>query len=497
MTSNGVTSDGVSATGYDAAPGSRLIAIDGPSGTGKSTAARAVARALGYGYLDTGALYRIVTLHILDAGIDPADDAAVAAALPGLAFAPPTDPDRQQHLLAGTDVTARIRQDDVTAAVSAVAANPAVRAFLLGLQREIAYGAPMVVEGRDIGTVIAPDAAVKIYLTADAVVRASRRAKQNGAGSGAGTDAASVEAVQRDLDRRDTADSTRAAAPLEAAADAVLVDSTHHSIDDTTNAVLAVAAERGLLPGAAGQGVPAGSEPVTWFHLHGDDDPVPTGRRPRNVDRGRRIGIALSHLMYRMTVRGEQHMPASGPLVVVSNHTTFADGPMLFGRLPRRISFLVKAEVLVGPLGWLLRTVGQYAIDRAAPQREVLLAALAQLKEGGVIGIFPEGQRTDGSVSEVFRGAGWLAARAGATVVPVALRGTARPAGRRMKRFRPRVHVLVGRAFTVPRGAGRTAIDAATADIQKHLARLVADLDRGLAARDDYRRRYGRGWRRA
>jgi 1-acyl-sn-glycerol-3-phosphate acyltransferase len=170
---------------------------------------------------------------------------------------------------------------------------------------------------------------------------------------------------------------------------------------------------------------------------------------------------------------------------------------MLFGRLPRRISFLVKAEVLVGPLGWLLRTVGQYAIDRSAPQREVLLAALAQLKDGGVIGIFPEGQRTDGSVSEVFRGAGWLAARSGATVVPVALRGTARPAGRRMKRFRPRVRVLIGRSFTVPQGAGRTAIDAATRDIQTKLATLVADLDRGLAARDDYRRRFGRGWRRS
>jgi cytidylate kinase len=491
----------VTAPAHDAARGSRLIAIDGPSGTGKSTVARAVARTLGYGYLDTGALYRIVTLHVLQAGIDPADDAAVAAARPGLAIAPPTDPDRQQHRLDGVDVAARIRADDVTAAVSAVAANPAVRAFLLGLQREIAYGAPMVVEGRDIGTVIAPDAAVKIYLTADAAVRASRRLKQNAAGAdnapggrNGSAGPATIEAVRQDLARRDTADSTRVTAPLEAAADAVPVDSTHQSIDETTAAVLAVAAERGLTLGAV---QPAGSLPVTWFHLHGENDPVPAGRRPRNVDRGRRIGIALSHLMYRMTVHGEEHMPASGPLVVVANHTTFADGPMLFGRLPRRISFLVKAEVLVGPLGWLLRTVGQYAIDRAAPQREVLLAALAQLKEGGVIGIFPEGQRTDGSVNEVFRGAGWLAARAGATVVPVALRGTARPAGRRMKRFRPRVHVLVGKAFTVPRGAGRTAIDAATADIQAHLSGLVADLDRGLAARNDYRRRYGRGWRRA
>lgn len=476
---------------YDGAPGGRLVAIDGPSGTGKSTVARAVARRLGAGYLDTGALYRIVTVHVLQAGIDPTDDDAVAASLPGLALLPPTDPDGQRHLLGGTDVTARIREDDVTAAVSAVAANPAVRAFLLQLQRDIAYGGPMIVEGRDIGTVIAPDAAVKIYLTADASVRAARRLRQNvGARIGA---AASEAAVQADLARRDTADSTRAAAPLEAAADAVHLDSTHLTIDETVAAVLAICAKRGMLDPTPH----AGSLPVSWFHLHGEGDPVPTGRRPRDVDRGRRIGIALSHLMYRMTIRGEGHIPAAGPVVIVANHTTFSDGPILFGRLPRRVSFLVKAEVLVGPLGWLLRTVGQYAIDRAAPQRDVLMAALDQLKAGGVIGIFPEGQRTDGSVASVFHGAGWLAARAGATVVPVALRGTARPAGRRLRRFRPRVHTLIGESFDIPRGAGRTAINAATSEIQRRLSALVADLDRGLSTRAEHRRRYGRGWKRA
>lgn len=509
-----------------AAAGRSVVAIDGPSGTGKSTVARAVARALGFGYLDTGALYRIVTVHVLAAGIDPADDEAVAGSLAGLTLDPPTDPDGQRHVLDGADVTARIREADVTAAVSAVSANPAVRAFLLDTQRAIAHARPMVVEGRDIGTVIAPDAAVKIYLTADAAVRAARRARQNamvgaggasaaGASASAGNDAGGramstlpdtdVTAVEADLARRDRIDSSRATAPLTAAADAVHLDSTNLSIDETVTAVLAVAADRGLPatgptgpePQAAPQPARPGSEPVTWFRLHGDDDPVPVGRRPRDVDRGRRIGIALSHLMYRMTVRGEENMPPAGPLVVVVNHTTFADGPILFGRLPRRISFLIKAEVLVGPLGWLLRTVGQYAIDRAAPQREVLLAALAQLKAGGVIGIFPEGQRTDGSVAEVFQGAGWLAARAGATVVPVAMRGTAKPEGRRWKRFRPRVYALVGEAFDIPPGAGRRAVTSATAEIQARLSRLVAGLDRGLASKTEYRRRFGRGWRRA
>lgn len=472
--------------------GARLVVLDGPSGTGKSTVSRRLARALGAGYLDTGALYRMVTLNVLDRGIDPADSDAVAESLATLHFDTPTDPDDQRQVLAGVDVTARIRQADVTAAVSAVSAIPAVREFLLQRQRDLAYARPMVVEGRDIGTVVAPDAAVKIFLTADAAVRASRRLQQNSVSNadGSGADGpGTIEAVQQDLARRDTADSTRTLAPLEAAADAVLVDSTDQSIEETTKLVLAIAAERGVMPPV--------SQPVTWSRLGGSTDPVPEGCKPRNVDRGRRIGIALSHLMYRMKVRGEAHIPPSGPLVVVANHTTFADGPILFGRLPRRVAFLVKAEVLVGPLGWLLRTVGQYSIDRAAPQRDVLMAALAHLRSGGVLGVFPEGQRTDGSVTDVFNGAGWLAARAGAAVVPVALRGTAKPSGRRLKRFRPKVYALVGESFAIPPGAGRAAITAATQQIQQRLSALVADLDRGLARAADDRARFGPGWRRA
>lgn len=221
-----------------------VIALDGPSGTGKSTVARAVARAVGAGYLDTGALYRVVTLAVLRAGVDPGADEAVAALLPTIVIAPPTDPDDQQHLLAGDDVSARIRDADVTAAVSAVAANPVVRSFLLGLQREIAHSGRMVVEGRDIGTVIAPDAPVKIYLTADPMVRAARRRAQDAA---TGADAADVAAVEADLARRDAADSRRATAPLAKASDAVVIDSTALSIEETVAAVVEVVAARGLM----------------------------------------------------------------------------------------------------------------------------------------------------------------------------------------------------------------------------------------------------------
>ncbi|RIJ77576.1 (d)CMP kinase [Nakamurella silvestris] len=219
-----------------------VIAIDGPSGTGKSTVSRRVAAALGAGYLDTGAMYRIVTLAVLNAGVDPADDEAVAALLPTLTFASPTDPVAQNHELDGVDVGQAIRSHEVTAAVSPVSANPAVRLWLKERQQELAHSGRMVVEGRDIGTVIAPGADLKIYLTADEGVRAARRHRDYAPGAGA----LQVDAVQTALAARDRFDSTRAHAPLRAAEDSVEVDSTHFEIEDTVAAILRLAGERGI-----------------------------------------------------------------------------------------------------------------------------------------------------------------------------------------------------------------------------------------------------------
>jgi CMP/dCMP kinase len=222
-----------------------VIAIDGPAGTGKSTIARGVALALGAGYLDTGALYRIVTLGVLEAGVDPTDDAAVSAVLPRIELVPPVDPENQRHLLGGRDVSAEIRGPAVTLAVTPVSANPVVRRFLLDRQRRIAHSGRMVVEGRDVGTVIAPDARLKIYLTADAAVRADRRYRENHAGEG-DLAATSMTEVALDLRRRDVHDSTRPHAPLQAAADAVVIDSSDMGIDEAVASVLKLAAERGI-----------------------------------------------------------------------------------------------------------------------------------------------------------------------------------------------------------------------------------------------------------
>jgi len=197
-----------------------VISIDGPAGTGKSSVSRGLARALGARYLDTGSMYRIVTLAMLRAGVD-LDDADAIAAAADVRLTVGYDPDREQSYLDGEDVSAAIRGDDVTRAVSAVSAVPAVREMLVRMQRELAAGPEsVVVEGRDIGTVVLPDADVKIFLTASAETRARRRNDQNAA-AGLGDD---YDTVLADVLRRDHLDSTRAVSPLRAADDAVTVD---------------------------------------------------------------------------------------------------------------------------------------------------------------------------------------------------------------------------------------------------------------------------------
>jgi CMP/dCMP kinase len=198
-----------------------IVAVDGPAGTGKSSVSRGLARALQARYLDTGAMYRIVTLAVLRAGIDPADQTAVGAAAAAVKLSVGFDPGEDRSYLDGEDVSTEIRGDEVTQAVSAVSSVPAVRTRLVEMQRSLAQGpGSVVVEGRDIGTVVLPDADVKIFLTASAETRARRRNDQNVA-AGLPDD---YEGVLADVRRRDHLDSTRTVSPLRAAADAVVVD---------------------------------------------------------------------------------------------------------------------------------------------------------------------------------------------------------------------------------------------------------------------------------
>jgi CMP/dCMP kinase len=218
-----------------------VVAVDGPAGTGKSSVSRGLARALHARYLDTGAMYRIATLAVLRAGVDPADQQAVQSVAATANMSVGHDPDEDRSYLDGEDVSAEIRGDEVTRAVSAVSSVPAVRSRLVDLQRALAGGpGGVVVEGRDIGTVVLPDADLKIFLTASAETRARRRNDQNVA-AGLPDD---YDTVLADVRRRDHLDSTRAVSPLRPAEDAVIVDTSEMSESEVIDHLLGLVKQR-------------------------------------------------------------------------------------------------------------------------------------------------------------------------------------------------------------------------------------------------------------
>jgi len=209
-----------------------VVAIDGPSGSGKSSTSRGVAARLGLRYLDTGAMYRALTWWLLREGVDVNDREAVAARADEPEILSGTDPRGPSIVVEGVDVGLAIRSAEVNAAVSPVSAVPEVRARLVDLQRDTIGAGGIVVEGRDIGAVVAPFAQVKVYLSADAAARAERRAAEEG-----GTD---VDRTQRSLLERDSIDSSRAASPLTMAEDAVHIDTTDYTLDEVIDRVVAL-----------------------------------------------------------------------------------------------------------------------------------------------------------------------------------------------------------------------------------------------------------------
>ncbi|MFN8179387.1 MAG: (d)CMP kinase [bacterium] len=209
-----------------------VVAIDGPAASGKSTTARAAAERLGFRYLDTGAMYRALTWKALASGVDPADRAALGALAERTRFALSPGPAGDRLLVDGEDVAERLRAPAVTRAVSLVASVPAVRRRLVGFQRELARGGPCVVEGRDIGTVVFPDAPVKIFLRASLEERARRR-REELAG-----ERPSVEDLAEEIRRRDAMDEGREDSPLRPAPDAIPLDTTGLTVEEVVEAIV-------------------------------------------------------------------------------------------------------------------------------------------------------------------------------------------------------------------------------------------------------------------
>ena len=215
--------------------GGLILAVDGPSGTGKSTTCRTLAKQLDAKYVDTGAMYRVATLAVLRAGVDPSDTDAVIEVTRALPLAVSDDPDSTEVLFDGENVAREIREREVTQNVSAVSAIPEVRVNLVELQRKLAHDAHRaIVEGRDIGTVVLVDAPAKAFLTASPEVRATRRYNQDTA---AGRDV-DYDTVLADVIRRDELDSSRATSPLRPAEDAAVIDTSEMGKDDVLNSLI-------------------------------------------------------------------------------------------------------------------------------------------------------------------------------------------------------------------------------------------------------------------
>lgn len=367
-----------------------VLAIDGPAGAGKSTTARGVAERLGLLHVDSGAMYRAVAWLALRNGVSLEDEPALLAMLERARIAPGPG----GVTVDGFPVEGAIRTAKAGEAASRVALHPGLRRKLVAIQRSFAREPGLVMEGRDIGTVVFPDADLKIFITATAQARAERRFLElRGKGENADRDAI-LEQI-RERDRRDT---ERAASPLVRAPDAILLDTTHIGAEEQVDLA------------------------SRWASL------AMTPARP--IGPVYAFGSGFTRLFARTLldfhVEGLERIPRKGPLIVACNHISFWDPPLVGAHLPREMHFVAKAELFHNPLfGALIRSYNSIPIQRGAQARAGLRGAEEVLSAGGAVLIFPEGTRNkSGELLPPRAGVGRLAAVTRTPVAPACITGS-------------------------------------------------------------------------
>ena len=369
------------------------IAIDGPGGAGKSSLAKAIAKELGIIYVDTGALYRTIGLFMLNIGVNPKDNDAVTAHLNDFTLELAFADGKQIILLNGEDVGETIRTPEVSMAASAVSAIPAVRDYLLNTQRDIAKKNSVIMDGRDIGTVILPDAEVKIFLTASPEARAKRRYEELIA---RGQDI-TYEKVYNEMVERDTNDSTRAVAPCVPAEDAINLDNSKLTPEGTIKKVLSIIKGRE-------------AQIKRWNSYY--------GLKP--------LVLPFVKLFHSFEVIGAENIPECGGFILCSNHIAKRDVVMLALACPRQIKFVAKKELFAIPgLNLILKIFGAVPVDRGGGDVGAIRKSIELVSSGQAVSIFPQGHRYPGvnpKDTPIRNGAGMIAYRSGAPLIPVCIK---------------------------------------------------------------------------
>ena len=469
------------------------VAIDGPAGSGKSTVAKALSARRGLMMLDTGAMYRCVTLACHESGTSVSDDDAVAELAKGLDIAFSTAEDGSQRVtMDGKDVSEQIRTAEVDADVSAVSAIPAVREAMVAQQRTLAGTHDVVAEGRDIGTVVFPDAEVKVFLTADVSARAHRRAVQRNGQDAAidptvTADAAMEERIRQDLERRDEADSSRDVAPLKPAEDAHHIDSSDLTVEEVVSRICELmdavapaaepvnepepkpepkaASESAAKPKKAQKTKDENTVKEGPLHVFGHNTLEDYYEHPiREFPITSRALLAASIIVCGAVSKifwhwklenGEELWNAKGGQMVIMNHISMLDPIIIVvsgWAHGRRMRPIYKSEFDKHRfVTWFFARVGALPVKRGTADMKAVRRARRALQNGEDVVIFPEGTRIrpgDTNV-EIHGGFALIAQLAKAPVLPVAIVGASEGAPGGAKSLRPcRVWMRAGKAIT-------------------------------------------------
>ncbi len=439
------------------------VALDGPSGAGKSTIAKAVAKKLEYVYVDTGALYRTIAYYVIGSGVEPGDESAVVSCLDKINVSLEYIGGAQHVMLNGEDVSDKIRTPEISMGASAVSAIPKVREFLFELQQDIARKNNIIMDGRDIGTVVLPKAQVKIFLTATAEERANRRFKELQEKG----DPSTYEQVLEDIKQRDYNDTHRDIAPLKKADDAVEVDSTSMTLDEVIETIVKIIKDKteknGSSDGEGRSGSRASRElmPVR---------PISKKKKLTFIKLFiynflRYITIFVYHCYYNIRWEGKENVPKDGGNIFASNHRSYQDPVFtaLGARVP--ISYMAKEELFHKNIFFtaLIKVFGAFPVVRGKGDMQVIDTSIEKLEKGRNLEIFPEGTRSkDGKVGKGKTGVALIAAVAQTKVIPVGINFE----GEKLK-FRSKVVVRYGKPI-IPSEIGVTGTSAKDLKIIKN-----------------------------